>query len=171
MMGAIEWLLWGLMAACVLWFLYVVVKGFRTVVEGEDGVGNSNSVISMCSLAIGYMTTTSIVMLLFMNTMIILDWGQTRDIATRKTEDYKWSGGTIFGGKPVYKEVGPARIIIGEYPTVGDVNRFFVSSLIVNNGIYFLLPIRYNYIYAVCMGIYQVYVVFNNHKVGIKIKF
>jgi len=108
-----------------------------------------------------------------MNSMIVADWGQTRTIAMQKTETYSWSnpdgsGGTINGGQPRYTEMNP---FLGEHPSVGKVNWYFAGSLLVNNTIYFSLPLKYRNFYAIGVGVYQAYFVINNHRAGIEIRF
>lgn len=57
----------------------------------------------------------------------VVDWGQTRDIATRKCEppyisDYD-------GSEYLYHETNP---ILGKHPSVGRVNAHFASSILIN---------------------------------------
>lgn len=59
------------------------------------------------------------------NTLLVMDWAQTRYIADHPEQ---------------YMEVGPAAEYIGAHPTTGAVNKHFVKSLIQMNVIGYFLP-------------------------------
>jgi len=117
------------------------------------------------------MTVASFAAWVFMNSMLLLDWGQTRTIAMERTQGYTWSnpdgsGGTIYGGKPKYTEINP---ILGDHPSVGRVNRYFAASLVINNAVYFLLPEKWRNYYALGVGTIEAGFVLHNNFAGVRI--
>ena len=89
-----------------------------------------------------------------MNAAIVMDWGQTRCGATHPQE---------------YREV--TNPFLGEYPSVGRVNAWFLGSLAVNNGIMVVLPKKYRPYYAGAVTAYEVRFVIRNNSIGAKIDF
>lgn len=86
-----------------------------------------------------------------MNTLIVADWGQTRDIATN----------------PDYYE---ANKILGTHPSIGDVNVYFITSLAAINVGYYLMPVKYRDTFALIVAARRSSSVFNNYSLGIRIK-
>lgn len=98
------------------------------------------------------MLTTSLWVL--MNLSILADWGQTRCIASHPQE---------------YREV--VNTFLGEHPSMGHVNAWFLGSLVVNNGVMVALPEKYRPYYAGAVTAYEVRLVIRNNNIGIKIDF
>lgn len=90
---------------------------------------------------------------LLMNLSIAADWGQTRYIAKHPDQ---------------YHEMNP---ILGDHPSTGDVNRYFIGSLALNNAVYFVLPDDWKPYYAGGVAAVQFGFVAHNHSIGIKISF
>jgi hypothetical protein len=113
---------------------------------------------------------------ILMNASIVADWGQTRNIAT-DTRTYRpyTDACTVCGAADRqeyrFKETGPARLFIGEHPSVGKVNAYFIGSLLVHNGIMLALPEKYRPYYAGVVSAYEVSAVIRNNSIGIKIDF
>ena len=98
------------------------------------------------------MTTT--VLWLLMNLSIIADWGQTRYIANHP-EQY-------------HEAFNP---ILGNHPSTGRVDAWFVGALVVNNGAMIALPKKYKPYYAGGVAVIETYFVVSNNSIGIKIDF
>jgi len=88
-----------------------------------------------------------------MNLSIVADWGQTRTIAMNPQ---------------LYREKNP---VIGEHPSLGRVNAWFLGSLVVNNGIMIALPKKYKPYYAGGVTAIETYFVVSNNHIGIKVEF
>lgn len=97
------------------------------------------------------MLTTALWIL--MNASIIADWGQTRHIANHPQR---------------YEEVNH---FLGKHPSVSEVNRWFVGSLIVNNSIVIVLPRKYRGAYAGVYSAVTIAGVMRNNSIGIQISF
>lgn len=113
---------------------------------------------------------------ILMNLSIIADWGQTRDIATsaRTVRPYAESCtvcGSLDRQEYQYNETGPASLVIGEHPSRGQVDAFFVGSLLVHNGAMIALPKKYRPYYAGAVTAFETYFVVRNNSIGIKIDF
>lgn len=89
-----------------------------------------------------------------MNTAIVMDWGQTRHIASRPQQ---------------YEEV--ENPFLGRHPSMGKVNAWFIGSLAVNNGIMVALPKKYRPWYAGVVTAYETRLVIRNNSIGIKVDF
>lgn len=89
-----------------------------------------------------------------MNAAIVMDWGQTRCGANNPQE---------------YREA--SNPFLGEHPSIGKVNAWFIGSLAVNNGIMVALPKRYRPWYAGAVTAYEVRLVIRNNSIGAKIDF
>ena len=84
--------------------------------------------------------------------LIIADWAQTREIADNNA----------------YYETNNQ---LGRYPTSGEVNQYFIGSLLLHNVIGALLPDKYKNIYYGSAFSYRLSVVNNNAQIGIGYKF
>ena len=88
--------------------------------------------------------------------LLIVDWGQTLYIAKHPE---------------TYREVGTAKSFIGEHPSVGKVNSYFVFGIAFSAAVSILLPPDWRkgwqYIY---IG-YEFSYVQNNRSIGIKMDF
>jgi len=107
----------------------------------------------------------------------VVDWGQTRDIATRKCEppyisDYD-------GSEYLYHETNP---ILGKHPSEEKVNTYFASSILINylvakfdnkkNNEKFKGKPKKLHKYWNYIGIAsETYFITHNYNLGIKIKF
>ena len=84
------------------------------------------------------------------NISLVVDWGQTRYIADSSK----------------YHETNS---LLGKYPTTGDVNRHFVGSLILVNGIGYALD-NNKYWYMAVVAKQLTYII-RNKRIGVEIKF
>ena len=83
----------------------------------------------------------------------IIDWGQTRHIAKNPQQ---------------FHENNPT---LGGHPSVGQVDAFFISGIVLNTAITHILPSAWRpYWQAVSIGFSSVFVV-NNYRLGLKIDF
>lgn len=108
-----------------------------------------------------------------MNAAIVLDWGQTRQIATERIPPYTWSnpdgsGGTLVNGQYRYEEINP---ILGKHPTTGQVNAFFIGSLVLNNAVMVVLPSNYRPWYAGTVLAFETALIVRNGTIGIGVNF
>lgn len=101
--------------------------------------------------------TETLTLLLALITLNVADWGQTLDIARNPTE---------------YHEYNP---ILGDHPSVSDVNTYFAIAIPVQIGVGFLLE-EYagkkwrNAFWSGCIGL-ELGMVANNYNLGLKINF
>lgn len=86
------------------------------------------------------------------NIGLMIDWAQTREIATNNN----------------YLETNP---VLGARPTIGDVNRYFVAAIFLNNIIGEMLPERYATMWYGGITIMQVSAVSHNYSIGIGMRF
>ena len=86
------------------------------------------------------------------NTLLTADWLQTRNIA--KDDDYFETNG-----------------ILGEQPTVSEVNQYFAISLLLTNGIGYLLPEDIQDHFYLSVAVVEGAVVLNNYRIGIRFEF
>ena len=98
------------------------------------------------------MATTALWVL--MNVALVADWGQTRHIAKNPTLYYEQANPVIQG-----------------HPTVGQVDAWFIGSLVVNNGIMLILPKKYRPYYAGVVTAMEAHFIISNNQIGIKISF
>lgn len=113
---------------------------------------------------------------LLMNASIVADWGQTRNISTamRDVRPYASSCtgcGALDYQERQFSETGPASLVLGKHPSRGQVDAFFIGSLVVNNGIMVALPKKYKPYYAGAVTAMETYFVVSNNRIGIKIDF
>lgn len=82
-----------------------------------------------------------------------VDWGQTRDIAKNPK---------------MFHELNP---IIGEHPTIGRVNGYFVTTALIHTGIAYILPAEWRKGFQyVTIGV-EAGVTSMNYKTGIRVNF
>ena len=60
---------------------------------------------------------------------------------------------------------------IGEHPTRGRVNRWFIASHVVNTGIVLALPKKWGWGYAVGVTVIETGYVMRNRAIGVQVKF
>lgn len=87
------------------------------------------------------------------NILLAIDWLQTRDIAL--------SNGT-------YSETN---LILGNYPSVGSVNNYFLASMALLNLSDYVLPKQYAKFVYQAISILEVSVVTHNTHIGVRLKF
>ena len=119
---------------------------------------------------------TTLALWILMNASIIVDWGQTRNIATSMREVHPYSDLCTNCGKLDYREyqfdeTGPASIVLGSHPHRDKVDAYFVGALIANNGVMIALPKKYRPYYAGTVAAIETYFVVSNSHVGIRINF
>jgi hypothetical protein len=99
------------------------------------------------------------------NVLTVLDWAQTRYIADNPDQ---------------FREVGPAQKFIGEHPSTGEVNSYFVASILLMNGVGYFLPEESTIfgvqwspkkILYIGASIHEAYYVQNNYEIGIRGQF
>ena len=95
----------------------------------------------------------TLVFLLLMNGLTVADWSQTRYIARHPGQ---------------YYEINP---IIGKHPSVDKVDRHFVASLILKNGVFFALPEKYRFYWAGANIAIGTAVVLHNNSIGVQMRF
>jgi hypothetical protein len=104
-------------------------------------------------------------LLISANVLMAVDWTQTRYIADNPQE---------------YAETGPAAESIGAHPTTGAVNQHFIESLIVMNGLGYVMPeslttfgITWSPKKMLYLGysVYEGYYVQQNYEIGIRGQF
>lgn len=95
----------------------------------------------------------TLIFLLLMNGLTIADWSQTRYIALHPVQ---------------YYEINP---LIGKHPSVDKVDRHFVASLLVKNGVFFILPEKYRFYWAGANIAVSTGLVIHNNSIGIKFDF
>ena len=86
------------------------------------------------------------------NTMLVLDWAQTREIAVN----------------PAYYETNQS---LGRNPTTNQVNRFFIKHIAITNLVGELLPSRYRNWWYAGKAAYQASFVVSNNQLGIGFRF
>jgi hypothetical protein len=83
----------------------------------------------------------------------IMDWGQTRHIARNPGRYFEKNW------------------ILGEHPSVSDVDEYFISALVVHTTISYMLPKRYRGYWQVFWIGAEYNTIKRNYSMGIKIKF
>lgn len=83
--------------------------------------------------------------------VVALDWLQTRDIVNKKDKGFY--------------ETNP---VLGRYPTLGEVNRYFIGLSYIY---YMLNQTQYDEYVNWFIIVEHGYAVANNHRIGIRIKF
>jgi hypothetical protein len=109
---------------------------------------------------------------ILMNAAILLDWGQTRTIATEMTPTvttaYADGSITTLNPYPRYREMNP---VLGERPSRKQVDRFFVASLLINNAVCLVLPPEKRKWYAGAVAAIEIGIVVHNGALGIGFAF
>lgn len=86
------------------------------------------------------------------NTSIAIDWLQTKEIARN----------------PNYYEKNE---ILGKYPSQNEVDLYFLGCLTGNTLLYYLIPEPWNKWFVVGVTVSQSKTIFDNHSIGIRIRF
>jgi hypothetical protein len=107
-----------------------------------------------------------------MNAAILLDWGQTRTIATEMTPAVTtvYADGSMTTLNPYYRytELNP---VLGNRPSKKRVDRFFIASLLINNAVCLILPPEKRKWYAGAVAAIEIGVVIHNGALGIGFTF
>lgn len=90
------------------------------------------------------------------NTLMVMDWAQTRYIADHPEN---------------FREGGSMRRFIGENPTSGKTNKYFAGTIIINNAIGMMLPKKYKKTFYGVLNVVYLSTTTNNKSIGVKIKF
>jgi hypothetical protein len=100
------------------------------------------------------------------NALTVLDWAQTRHISNNPDR---------------FHEAGFAQQFIGKHPTTGEVDRYFVKSLVLANGIGYFLPERASFFglfdwnpkktLYFSASAWEGYTVNHNYQTGVKLEF
>lgn len=120
-------------------------------------------------------------LMISVNVLLIADWAQTRYIADNlKCDNPQIYAGVITAGDALpifppqcerFHENGLAQHFIGDRPTTGDVNRYFLSSLVLMNSIGYFLPDKYKNVFYFGVASFEANVVYQNADIGIKLEF
>jgi len=97
----------------------------------------------------------------------VIDWGQTLDIA--KSQPKVLSEGD--GWRMIQRRRSEINPILGDHPSVGRVNTYFISSIILNSVVAHYLPKPYRNIFQVLSIGCESYFISRNYHVGLKINF
>lgn len=95
---------------------------------------------------------STLIVLLMMNLSGWADYRQTHYIAKH----------------PEYHEINP---VLGEHPSVGRVNAYFLAGAAIKNGVFFALPKKYRIPFGLGMTAISTGFVIHNNSIGIKINF
>lgn len=82
-----------------------------------------------------------------------IDWGQTRNIANNPKQ---------------YYEINP---VIGEHPTTGRVNGYFLATALLHTGIAYVLPADWRKSFQYVTIVIEAGVTNRNRNLGVKIDF
>ena len=93
-----------------------------------------------------------------------IDWLQTRNIARHNCTN------PATGLHDCY-ESGPAAMFIGNNPSVGKVNNYFIGAMLTHAGIVTVLPSKYRAVFQFTSIAYEASFVAGNYKIGISAKF
>jgi hypothetical protein len=99
----------------------------------------------------------------------VVDWRQTRTIATEMvpayTVDHGGGASTTYNARPRFCEQNP---ILGEHPSVGKVNAFFITAIAANALVSYLLPPTWRMGWQYISIGYEGNVVLDNYRAGIR---
>lgn len=98
----------------------------------------------------------------------VADWGQTLHIRECERESTVFNGQTYYKGGCDHAERNP---ILGEYPTRGEVNAYFATTLILHTAIAYYLPPPYRRIWQIVWIGVQANTVSRNINAGVKFSF
>jgi hypothetical protein len=85
----------------------------------------------------------------------LIDWGQTRNIVHRESEDY-------------YEKVNP---ILGRHPSIGRVNTYMTVSAVTHVGIAYFLPRQWRDVFQYTTMGYKAGLVIGNDRIGLRVDF
>jgi len=86
------------------------------------------------------------------NTTLAIDWLQTHEIIKNDS----------------FYETNK---ILGKYPSENELNKYFISSILLINIIGETLPKKYSDYFYITVAVVETKVTFNNYRFGVRIKF
>lgn len=109
-------------------------------------------------------------------TLLVADWGQTRDLIVSNDTCQKWVDNPTSQGIGTRLESYPCRRkesnpILGDYPTQKEVDQYFALAILGTAGLSYVLPQTYRRFFLGGVIALQSYVVLKNHQVGLRINF
>ena len=117
-------------------------------------------------------TTTNTVLQLSNSALLMVDWAQTRQMIRNPCFDVNGEHKKYAQNcSNPHHESGPAKHFVGEHPSIGQVNVYFAGSLVANYLITRGLPGPWREVYQVGFSVYELGVVQNNWKIGIRVSF
>jgi hypothetical protein len=96
-------------------------------------------------------------------TLMVIDWGQTRDMTRHPW--YKTHCPTC---KDPYYEHNP---LLGKTPSIGEVDKYFTAAILGTLGIAYVMPNKYRPYFLGGVVSLQSYWVYNNHRIGLRVDF
>jgi hypothetical protein len=87
--------------------------------------------------------------------LLVVDWGQTRDM-TRQ---------------PAYREFHEYNAILGKNPSVGDVDRYFGIAILSTVGLAYVLTPKWRRYFLGSVIAIEGFVVIHNHQIGLRAEF
>lgn len=117
--------------------------------------------------------------------LLVVDWGQTRDLATRVStvprctsstghcvEGRIDADGRIIELPPrqrrVYAESNP---FLGEHPTRSEVDRYFLLAIAGTTGLAYILPQKPRRWFLGGVIVLEAVVIYDNHSAGLRVSF
>lgn len=98
----------------------------------------------------------------------VADWGQTLHIRECDRESTVFNGQTYYKGGCDHSEGNP---ILGEYPSRGEVNTYFMTTLILHTAIAYYLPPKYRRVWQIAWIGVEANMVSHNINAGVKFSF
>lgn len=99
----------------------------------------------------------------------VADWGQTLHIREcDRGESTVFNGQTYYKGGCDHKESNP---VLGTSPSRGDVNTYFVTTLIAHTAIAYYLPPKYRRVWQIIWIGIEADVVARNARMGVSLTF
>lgn len=109
--------------------------------------------------------------------LLVIDWGQTRDLVngeecTRWVDQIGPNGG-LGSRRETYqcrvkKESNP---LLGDYPSRQEVDRYFALALLGTVGLAYVLPAAYRKYFLGGVIVIETVVVLRNHRIGLRVNF
>lgn len=107
-------------------------------------------------------------------TLWVVDWGQTRDIATR-TDTHTVN--VVSNGQPVgtftqsTKSFHEKNSFLGENPSRKEVDRYFLAMIAGTAGLAYVLPQQPRRWFLGGVVVLESIAVYENHRIGVRISF
>jgi hypothetical protein len=103
-------------------------------------------------------------------TLLVVDWGQTRDL----TRTYTETSASLNGQAPLitrtrtHRETNP---LLGDNPSIGDVDKYFAGALLLTAGLSYALPAKYRRYFLGGVIVLESVIVARNHHIGLRVDF